>query len=133
MSPLKLLVDKRKDLKLTDAQISAFKDAESKLKEHSAPLFKSVDSLIREMKQASGVQSESDRIKAADARHGLVGVLDQITSSYDTAAKEAVATLDAEQQTKANELLAKQREEGLKTVRERSGAGGGRRGSEPPR
>jgi hypothetical protein len=47
MSPIKLLIDKRKDLKLTDAQLSGLKDAEPKLKEANAPLLKQVDSLMR--------------------------------------------------------------------------------------
>jgi len=37
-SPIKLLIDKRKDLKLTDAELSQLKDTESKLKDKNAPL-----------------------------------------------------------------------------------------------
>src|SRR5207342_1478591 len=61
-SPLKLLIDKRKDLKLSDAQLSELKDAETKLKDVNAPLFKAVDSLIRDMR--SGSASPNDQAKA---------------------------------------------------------------------
>jgi hypothetical protein len=130
MSPLKLLIDKRKDLKLTDAQIVSFKDAEGTLKEQNAPLYKSVDSLLRDMR-GSGM-APADRAKIMNARNGMFGVIDEIKVNYDAAAKEAVATLDAEQQTKANELIAKQREDGDKNVRQRLSAGGDRRDGQPP-
>src|SRR4051812_15497585 len=45
-SPLKLLIDKRKDLKLSDAQLDGLKQAEKKLKEQNEPLLKSIDSLV---------------------------------------------------------------------------------------
>ncbi|HMA25019.1 MAG TPA: hypothetical protein VKP00_13515 [Gemmatimonadaceae bacterium] len=54
-SPPKLLIDKRKDLKLTDAQLSQLKDSEGKLKERNAPLLKAIDSLVHEMR--SGMRS----------------------------------------------------------------------------
>src|ERR1051325_649418 len=49
-SPIKLLIDKRKDLKLSDAQLSAIKDVESKLKAQNATLYKVVDSVNNEMR-----------------------------------------------------------------------------------
>jgi len=33
-SPLKLLIDKRKDLKLSDAQVTQLKESETKVKDH---------------------------------------------------------------------------------------------------
>ena len=56
-SPLKLLIDKRKDLKLSDAQLSQLKDSETKLKDVNAPLYKAVDSLIRDMRNGSARNS----------------------------------------------------------------------------
>jgi hypothetical protein len=123
-SPLKLLIDKRKDLKLTDAQVAQLKDSESKLKDVNAPLFKAVDSLIRDMKNGSGTPSDQARAKVRDARTGLMDVLKDVRTNDDTALKDALAPLDAEQKTKANELVEKQRQEGDKMIREKLNAGG---------
>jgi hypothetical protein len=125
LSPLKLIIDKRKDLKLTDAQLNSLKDAENKLKDKNAPLLKAADSLIHEMRVAAGGSTETDRSKGRSAQNGLMSVIDDVRTNYDSAGKDAIATLDAEQQTKATEMLAKQREEGEKTVRERMRPSGG--------
>jgi len=61
-SPLKLLIDKRKDLKLTDDQLKQIKDLEGKLKEQNQPLFKALDSLRRDMR-ISAKPSEEERAK----------------------------------------------------------------------
>jgi hypothetical protein len=128
-SPFKLLIDKRKDLKLTDAQLSQFKSAEDKLKEKNEPLMKAVDSLVHEMRFAAASQSDQARERGRNGRQGLMETLRSVNENYDASAKEALATLDAEQQAKANEMLEKQRREGEKTIRERmsSGSGGGER------
>lgn len=132
LSPLKLLIDKRKDLKLTDPQLSSLKDAEGKLKDKNAPLFKAVDSLVSEMRSAANVPSDANQTKMRNGQIGLMSVIGDITTNYEAAAKDAVATLDAEQQTKANEMIAKSREEGEKTLREKLRPAGGNRGAGGP-
>ena len=122
-SPLHLLIDKRKDLKLTDAQLSQLKDADGKLREKSAPLYKAVDSLIHDMRITSD-PSDQEKARARNARGGLMDVLKSVNENYDASAKEAVALLDADQQTKAKELLDKQRQDSEKFIRERLNAGG---------
>lgn len=117
-SPLHLLIDKRKDLKLTDAQLPPLKDAEQKLKDKNAPLYKSVDSLVRATRLTSDA-SDQDKARSRMARSDLKDVIKTITDNYDAARKEAVATLDAEQQSKANEMLDKQKAESEKFNRER--------------
>jgi hypothetical protein len=124
-SPIKLLIDKRKDLKLSDAQVSQLKDTETKLKDVNAPLFKAVDSLIRDMRNGSGSSSDQARAKVRDARSGLMDVLNQLKGNYETPLKDALAQFDAEQQAKANELLEKQRQDGDKMIREKLNSGGG--------
>ena len=127
-SPLRLLIDKRKDLKLSDQQVSQFKEAEEKLKQKNAPLFKAVDSLVHDMRFASTSPSDQARERARNARTGLMETLRSVNENYDASAKEAVATLDAEQQGKANEMIEKQRRDAEKMIRERlSGGGGGER------
>jgi hypothetical protein len=126
-SPIKLLIDKRKDLKLTDAQLSQLKDTESKLKDKNAPLLKAVDSLVRDMRSAASSQSDEARSRARNARMGLMTTLGDVRANYDASAKDAVAALDPDQQSKAAELLEKQKQEVERFFQERLGGGRGER------
>lgn len=128
-SPLHLFIDKRKDLKLSDAQTDAFKQSEKTLKDKNAPFLKLVDSLVHEMRPPLNETDES-RARLRDAGQYLREMLKSIDENYDAAAKSALATLDAEQQTKANELLAKLHEDAARTMREKLGGGGRRGGGE---
>jgi hypothetical protein len=126
-SPIKLLIDKRKDLKLTDSQLSQLKDAEGKLNDKNAPLLKTIDSLVRDLRSVEAAPSEGDQSHIRLTRMNLTSVLGDIRSNYDAAAKDAIGTLDAEQQTKATEMVDKQKQDADKFVQEKLG-GGGRRG-----
>jgi hypothetical protein len=127
VSPLKLLIDKRKDLKLTDAQLAQLKDADGKLKEKNQPLMKALDSLIHESRAPGVLAPDKQQEVMRGARNGLMEVMKDVRANYDAAAKDAVAQLDAEQQPKANEMLEKQRQDAEKMLRERMGGGGGGR------
>ena len=129
MSPIKRLIDKRKDLKLTEAQINALKDSETKLKQTNEPLLKAVDSLLHDVKQGAGDGASQDaREKSRDAFQSLMTTVHEIGTNYDAAANEATATFDAEQQTQAKDFLAKLKEESESMLRERMNMGEGRRG-----
>src|SRR5437660_11656496 len=78
-SPIHLLIDRRKDLKLSDQQVDQLKDADNKLKDKNAPLLKAVDSLVREMKPAFATQSAEDRTRIRNARATLLDVSGGIT------------------------------------------------------
>src|SRR5262245_16770138 len=57
-SPYKLMLDKKKDLKLTDAQQAAAKEADAKLMAANADRFKLLDSLKKDAKpKTSGTPS----------------------------------------------------------------------------
>lgn len=127
MSPIKLMIDKRRDLKLTDAQLSQLKDSEAKLKEKNAPLLKAVDSLAHDARSAG--RSDEERARSRNARMSLMSTVGDIRANYDASAKEALATFDADQQAKANELLDKQKQDTEKYLQERLG-GGERRGGD---
>jgi hypothetical protein len=131
MSPIKLMIDKRKDLKLTDAELSQLKDSDGKLREKNAPLLKAVDSLVRDLRWTGGTRSPSDedRTRIRNARIGLMSTVGEIRANYDASAKEALATFDADQQPKANEMLDKQKQDAEKYLQERLN-GGERRGGE---
>jgi hypothetical protein len=129
-SPIKLLIDKRKDLKLTDAQLAQLKETEGKLKNKNAPLLNAIDSLARDLRSSSSGSSDDARERARAARMGLMSAMGQVRANYDDSAKEALAAFDADQQSKAGELLDKQRQDTDKYVQERVGGVGGRRGSD---
>lgn len=124
-SPLKFLIDKRKDLKLTDDQLKQFKEMDAKQREKDAPSYKAVDSLVKMMKPSTSVQTAEDEARVVIARDALMNVLREVRTSDDAAATEAVAGLDDSQKTIAAELLKKQRQETEQMVRGKLNSGGG--------
>lgn len=129
LSPVKLLIDKRKDLQLTDDQVKALKDAESKVKDTNAPLFKLVDSLVHELKPSANA-SDDDRSHMRASRNALLNVIATIRDNCTAAANAAAAQFTPEQQQKAKELMDKQRADGDKAIREKLGGGERRDGGE---
>ena len=117
VSPLRALIDKRKDLKLSDAQTDGLKKSEDALKQKNAPLLKQLDSIVHEMKPPLN-ETDETRAKMSAASQALRETLQSIDASYEAAAKDALATLDADQQTKAKDVLAKNKEEADKRIRE---------------
>ena len=140
-SVFKLFLDKKKDLKLTDAQLVLMKESDAKLKEANKARFVIMDSLKRDAKpRTSGTPSAEDEAILVIARESLRGVVADIRSSYDAAAKDAVLSLDESQKPAADKLMEKYREEMQDMLREKlggrggapSGAPGGGRGGRPP-
>lgn len=127
MSPVNLLVDKRKDLKLTDDQLKQFKAMNEKLKETNKPHLKALDSLRTAMRpRGGGGDPEVERARLMMTRDEVNGVLKTIRGNYQTALDEALPVLDATQRPKADELLKRQATETEQTLREKMGGGRGR-------
>lgn len=126
-SPLAMFLDKKKDLKLTDAQITAIKAADDKLQAANKDRYTLVDSLKKQMRPSVAPTAEDDA-RLAIARESMQGVVRDIRASHDAETKAIVQTLDAEQQKTAEELLAKHAEKVQKMMREKMGPGGGRAG-----
>ena len=132
MSPLKLLIDKRKDLKLTDAQVSTFKDSEGKLKDKNAPLFKAVDSLVREMRPGSGHVGTEDRARHRMRVSALTSRTErrqgQLRRGSQGRGRDARPRTADERQRDAREAARGRREELREKMRPAGGGGGaGRR------
>lgn len=131
LSPLKMFISKKKDLKLTDEQLTAVTEANTKLMESNAANFESVDTHRKTLSSSGGADpSAEDMARAAIARDELMKAVSAVRVSYDEATKATVESLTAEQQAAAAKLLEKHREEMQKTLSEKMG-GGGRGG--PPR
>lgn len=126
-SPLAMLLDKKKDLKLTDAQITAIKAADEKLQATNKDRYALVDSLKKQLRPSVAPTAE-DEARVVIARESMQGVVRDIRASHDADAKAVVQTLDAEQQKTADELLGKHAEKVQKMLREKMGASGGRGG-----
>jgi hypothetical protein len=84
-------------------------------------LLKAVDSLVRELRP--GNSSDDARAHQRDARIGLMATLAEIRTNYDSAAKDVISHLEPDQQSRATELLTKQRDEGEKMIREKVSGG----------
>jgi hypothetical protein len=125
ISPLKLLIDKRKDLKLTDDQLAKLKDHEDKLKESMKPSFGALDSLRRIASPAGRNPDEGDRARMMDTRRRFTEVVTGIRVQYDGAATDALSLLDETQQQQAKDLLQKQRAEADDMIRDKLGGGPG--------
>ena len=139
-SPFRLMLDKKKDLKLTDAQMTAVKEADAKLIASNAARFTLLDSLKKDARpRTSGTPSTEDETRMVIARESLNGVVRDIRLSFDAAAKEGVAGLDEVQQKTTQELMQKYAEEMQDMLRDKLGGRGGGggppagRGGRPPR
>jgi len=136
MSPIKLLIDKRKDLKLTNEQQQQLKALGATLKETNAPHFKALDSLRNEIRPRAGADPDFENVRTQIARETVVGAVKVIRGNYEASLKDAMAVLNDEQKPKAEEMLAKQNADADKTLRDKlgggRGGGGGRRGGKPP-
>lgn len=128
MDPLRHLMAKRKDLKLTDAQVAQLKALDDSGKVRDEPLLKQLDSLRREMRP-SGPVDDVQRLRLQVVRRNFAETVERIRANYDAAAAAALPTLEEAQRAQATELLAKQKAEADKVVAEKLGSG--RR--QPPR
>ena len=119
MSPIRRLIDKHKDINLSDAQVDQLKESQKKLEQKNEPLMKAVDSLVHEIKQAAFNANDAGQAKARQATMALRGVLAQVQENDDAAATEATAGFDAEQQAKAKEVLSRLKEDNEKMLKDR--------------
>lgn len=127
LSPVKYLLDKKKNLALTDDQLKKLKDMDAALKTQNDTLFHQIDSLRKEMKMnpnAANPQVEQMRVRGA--RSAMVEVIKAIRANYDKVEPDALAVLAEAQQKTGSELLDKHQEEAEKMLQEK--LGGGKRG-----
>lgn len=136
VSPFKALLDKKKDLKLTDAQVTTLTTANTGLLAANADRFKALDSLKKEAKpKTSGDPSAEDEARLVIAREALQGMVRDIRTSYEEAAKN-IEGLDDGQKASASAVLAKNAEHMQEMLRDKMGGrggapGGGGRGRPP--
>jgi hypothetical protein len=124
MSPIKLLIDKRKDLKLSDAQLKQLKDLESEMKTRNEHMFKMLDSLRKDI-SGPARPTEDDRGRVANDRQTAMDVVGNIRLSYNETLKRATELLDDTQKTQATALIQKLNDDADKTIMEKLAPRGG--------
>ena len=132
LSPVKLLLDKRKSLKLTDEQQAGLKSLDVKVDQTNEPLMAKFDSLRLVMRPRQSPTDE-ELVRMAIGREELGPLIASILASYEASVPPAFALLDDAQKVTAQGLLEKQAKEGNEMLREKMGRAGGRPpGGGPP-
>jgi len=127
MNPVTRILEKKKDLKLTEAQVAKLKEMETAGNGRDASLFEATDSLRKEMRSSGG--GEDQRVKAFAAREAFTKAVTDLRANYAADAAASLAVLGDAQQPAAKELLEKQAKDADKTIEEKMRAG--RRGGGP--
>ncbi|MEX2154662.1 MAG: hypothetical protein WD825_15070 [Gemmatimonadaceae bacterium] len=126
-SAVKLIADKKKDLKLSDDQLKQFKDLGKQEDALNDGLYKQVDSLRLAMRRRAGEDGDQERARTTLARQELLTVIRQIRANYDSTFQAGMPFLDEAQKQTATQLVEKEREEAEEDLRSKLGGGGGRR------
>ena len=126
MSPVKVLLDKKKDLTLTDDQVKQLKALDVTLKTNNDTLWKAVDSLRKEMKvNNNAANPQVEQIRVRGARTSMVEVIKALKESFDAAEPDALKVLTEDQQKTAGDLLEKHQAEAESMLQEKLGGGKG--------
>jgi hypothetical protein len=112
-SPLRLLLDKKKDLALTDMEQADLVNRQFALDQQLLPLLDQVDSAESKARPSGDARSmsEDERRALMEQMRAMRTTMTAIRAQEDSATTAAVATLTAEQRLKANELLRARRED----------------------
>lgn len=132
MDPIQRLIEKRKDLKLTDGQLAKLQEMAGAAKARDAALHETMDSLRKELRPQSGTRpSDADRMRLNVARENFAKAVVGLRANYATDATGALATFDEAQRPAATELVEKQRAKGDETINGKMRAGGSPQGRPP--
>ena len=111
ISPVKLLVDKRKDLQLSDDEVNQLKDLQTRLTAQNQDSFKALDSLRRESQPPAREPNDEDHARMGSARRAFAATVQTIRDSYNASVNDALTILNEAQRKTAGELLDKQRKD----------------------
>jgi len=124
-TPFKFILDRKKDIKLTEPQMTNLKAADVALKESNKQRFLLVDSLKKEARpKTSGTPSAEDEVRLVVAKEALQVTVREVQKSYDDAAKLALPMLDESQRAEGQKALDKYSEEMTDLLREKLGGRG---------
>lgn len=109
-NPITMLIDKRKDLKLTTPQLEKLANLKDSLKVKNDTIYTRLDSMSKSMRGGS-YGSGGDNETARSARAVFSSDLAEVRDNFDAAAQSALALLDDDQKKTAGELLDKLRKD----------------------
>ncbi len=124
-SGTKVLLDKRKDLKLSDDQVAKLREFDKQCEDGTKGLYTTLDSLRMAVRVRKGVDADVERARTSLARQEALRVIAEIQAVYDSTLKSALPLLDSVQQQSGSALVKKERAEADQELRQKLG---GRRG-----
>ncbi len=129
ISPVKMLIDERKKLKLTDEQQAKLKELRGTVDKANEPLFAKFDSLRIVLRPRQNPTDE-EMVRMALGREELGPLVRSIRANYAATVAPAMALLDDAQKAVAQGLMEKQATEADEMFRDkmggaRMGGGGG--------
>jgi hypothetical protein len=124
LSGIKIAVDKKKDLKLSNDQLAKLQDLDKQEETAMESHFKLVDSLKLAARWRQGEDSLQERARTTLARQELMSAVRQIQSSYDSTFQFALPVLDETQRKAVAEHVQKQREDAQADIQKALGGRG---------
>ena len=109
MDPVHRLIEKRKQLKLTEPQVTQLTALKGTASQRDESLLHAVDSLHDALKARPA--SDEDRLRMMAANRELAAVVLRIRARYDSAGMVALPLLDESQRSAATALLQEQQAE----------------------
>lgn len=129
-SAIRIVVDKRKELKLTDQQVKQLREQipleETALDDRLARF----DSLRMAVRRRAGADEDEERARTSLARQELMASIAAIRAGYDSTFTAALELLADDQRASARTVVEKERAEREEDLRERMNGGAGMRGGE---
>ncbi|HYC51796.1 MAG TPA: hypothetical protein VEB19_11855 [Gemmatimonadaceae bacterium] len=123
-SAIKIVVEKRKDLKLNDDQAKTLRDLSKQEDEALKPRMQILDSLRLAMRVRPGEDADLERARTSIARQEVLRVVGEIRTGYDSTFQAGLPVLDETQRKSAMELVERERTKREDELREKLGGGG---------
>jgi len=124
-SAVLIVVDKKKDLKLTDDQVAKFKDLGKAEEAYNEPFYVKMDSARLAIRRRPGEDADQEKARMTLARQEMMNVIRRIRSNYDSVFQQGMPLLDETQKKTASEIVEKERADAEDDLRSKLGGGGG--------
>ncbi len=105
LDPLSILIDKHKDMQLSDSQETALKSMNDQLRTAQKPAFHALDSLNQQLANFGSNPSSDDQARMRTTSMFVRMVAGNIRQEYDSVEQQARGLLNAQQKKKANDVL----------------------------
>lgn len=116
LDPLAILIDKRKDVRLTDEQVAQLKQMHDQLDQVQQPVYHVVDSLNQKLANLGSSTSSDDQSRVQTTTSFLRLIAGTVRQRYDSVERDALGLLTEEQKQKAGDVLKDSHEELIKVT-----------------